>query len=130
MVNYLFLRLILRMERTTNPSVEVPSDAAIAAAITAISSELSASCTGSAATVAGVGAAAASSAAFFFAFAYCAPDPGINWNREIRKISIIRITNTVPSPITVFSAAFFIVVAKEYLTSTESDVGVRFLSNT
>ena len=35
MVNYLFLRLILRMERTTNPSVEVPSDAAIAAAITA-----------------------------------------------------------------------------------------------
>ena len=42
-VNYLFLRLILRMERTTNPSVVVPSDAAIAAAITAISSELSVS---------------------------------------------------------------------------------------
>ena len=63
MVNYLFLRLILRMERTTNPSVEVPSDAAIAAAITAISSELSASCTGAAATGAGVGAEAASSAA-------------------------------------------------------------------
>ena len=51
------------MERTTNPSVEVPSDAAIAAAITAISSELSASCTGATATGAGVGAEAASSAA-------------------------------------------------------------------
>ncbi|EDM88282.1 hypothetical protein RUMOBE_01188 [Blautia obeum ATCC 29174] len=70
MVNYLFLRLILRMERTTNPSVEVPSDAAIAAAITAISSELSASCTGAAATGAGVGAKAASSAAFFFCFCF------------------------------------------------------------
>ena len=107
-------------------TVEVPSDAAIAAAITAISSELSASCTGAAATGAGVGAEAASSAAFFLAFSCCAPEPGMNWNREIRKISMIRITNTVPSPIIVFSAAFFMVVAKEYFTSTDSEVGVRF----
>lgn len=113
------------MERTTNPSVEVPSDAAIAAAITAISSELSASCTGAAATRP-VSVQKLLLLLLFLAFASCAPEPGMNWNREIRKISMIRITNTVPSPIIVFSAAFFMVVAKEYFTSTDSEVGVRF----
>ena len=48
------------MERTTNPSVVVPSAAAIAAAITAISSVSSASAASTgAATGAGAGAAAA-----------------------------------------------------------------------
>ena len=68
MVIYLFLRLILRMERTTNPSVEVPSAAAIAAAITAISSLSSVVSTAVGATT-GTGATAGTGSEDFLAFA-------------------------------------------------------------
>ena len=101
------LRLILRMERTTNPSVDGSlSCCNSCCAITAISSCIICS----------------------FLSCWCChnryrsygrlpvlktfwllPDMllsfGINLNREIRKIRITRITNTVPIPMIVFRAA-------------------------
>src|SRR5699024_3622231 len=127
---YLLLRLILRMERTTKPLGEVPYDAAIAAVITATSS-LS-SYAGAAGAAAGTGAAAGAGtgAASFSSFFFAAADPGMYLNREIRKISSASTTNTVPSPITVFSAAFLSVVASEYFILTLVDSGIIVSSNT
>src|SRR5699024_8154527 len=123
---YLLLRLILRMERTTKPLGEVPSDAAIAAVITATSSLSSYAGAAGAAAGTGTGAGAASFSSFFFA----AADPGMYLNREIMKISSASTTNTVPSPITVFSAAFLSVVASEYFILTLVDSGIIVSSNT
>ncbi len=112
------------MERTTNPSVEVPSDA-IAAAITATSSGHCQLPALELRQPEPVSVQKLPLLLLFLCFCFLCSGTRNELEQRDQKISIIRITNTVPSPISVFSAAFFIVVAKEYFTSTESDVGVQ-----
>ena len=78
---YLLLRLILRMERTTKPLGEVPSDAAIAAVITATSSLSSYAGAAGAAADTGAAAGAGAGAASFSSFFFAAADPGMYLNR-------------------------------------------------
>ena len=120
------------MERTTKPSVVVPSAAAIAAAITATSSPSSARFSSAACTA---GAAAAASASFtslaaLASAAFFASGFGMNLNREIRRLNKISITNTVPIPIRVLSPALWRVFPMPYCTSTDRETGVPVESNT
>ena len=122
--DYFLLLLTFLIERTTRPSVDVPSDAAIAAVITATSSRSSTSSSSSASTASTTGAGAAGAAASCFAFIF-ASKILTNFIPAMIRLMKIRTINTVPIPRRVFIAAFSIFSPKLYSGVNVMDVGIR-----